>query len=205
MKRLRQGAAPAVYLLGFFCDRTNRLTRNGAIAPGAEAVVELIYRKPVDDLTKLAVRAFFSIGALGFRATRTAGAITSRQYSLDEQRWEDLKRKLETAGFKVELLRDRFGTWYELVERADKLLKEKLRGRDGLRINAGRGGSRANVLGSASPRQASAVHLRPVRIGGDLRLALLEAPHQRILGRETLRAESSRGSVVEQARRANLL
>jgi hypothetical protein len=56
-----------------------------------------------------------------------------------------------------------------------------------------------NALGSAQPRQASAVHMRPVRIDGKLRLALLEAPHRRILGPDAQRAHGGRPPVLKLA------
>ncbi len=62
-----------------------------------------------------------------------------------------------------------------------------------------------NALGSAEPRQASVLHLRPVRIDGRLRLALLEAPHARILGQPARDAHGSRGSILGLATQRRLI
>ncbi|MBV9998634.1 MAG: hypothetical protein JO015_05920 [Verrucomicrobia bacterium] len=139
------------------------------------------------------IRAFFSIGALGYRATRCAGAFSSAEHTLNEQRWAELSDSLKTAGFKVASVDQVFRDWVELCGHAGRLLKIDLR------EQARRNGKSPNALGSAKPRQASVVHLRPVRIDGKLRLALLEAPHGRILGPEARRAHGGRPPVLKLA------
>lgn len=194
-----QGAGPLTYLWGFFTGRTGRLNPAGAMAPGSRAVVEVLLAEPPNRLLGVALQAFFSIGALGFRATRAAGALTSEECALAIDRWEELKGLLTKAGFQVVLLSPVYSNWLNVATAAGELLKNKLRGRAGLGISAGQGGQKANALGSAKPRQASVLHLRPVRIHGQLRLALLEAPHERILGREARRAHGNRGTILAMA------
>lgn len=195
----QQGVEPRAYLLGFFCGRTGRLNPKGAIPPSSRAVVEIIFKRAPSTRLQQTLRTFFSIGALGFRATRAAGALTSPQHALTSQSWTTLAEELQAAGFHVALLKDDFGNdWVRLLRFAGDLLKNKLRGKGGLGIGAGPGGTTPNVLGSAKPRQTSVLHLRPVRIDGKLRLALIEAPHNRVLGTDARRAHGSRGSVIIQ-------
>jgi hypothetical protein len=203
----RQGLEPKVYLLGFFCGRTGRLNApNGALAPGSRAVVEVVFKRPPTPRFEQTLRVFFSIGAIGFRATRAAGALTSTQHGLTAQTWNNLAAELRSAGFDLALLNTDFGQdWLRLLGFAGGLLKDKLRGRGGLGISAGRGGSNPNALGSAEPRQASVLHLRPVRIDGRLRLALVEAPHARILGQKARRAHGNRGPIVTLATQRRLI
>lgn len=197
----QQGVEPRAYLLGFFCGRTGRLQSAGAIAPGSKAAIRLHFRKPPTSRLESALRAFFSIGALGFRATRAAGALASMEFPLTDQSWQQLADELRSAGFAVALDPKDFGSdWVALIRHAGEFLKNRLRGRKGLGISAGRDGSRPNALGSADPRQASALHLRPVRISGKLRLALIEAPHGRILGEKARRAHGDRGPILKLAR-----
>lgn len=202
----QQGVAPRAYLLGFFCGRTRRLNPSGALPPGSTATIEVILKRQPSPRLDETLRVFFSIGALGFRATRAAGSFASTQHALTQQAWTALVGELRQAGFQVALLDGAFGKdWVQLLTAAGELLKNKLRGRDGLGIGAGRNGCQPNALGSAEPRQSSVLHLRPVRIDGQLRLALIEAPHQRILGQPARRAHGNRGPIITLARQRGLL
>ncbi len=181
----KDGVKPLTYLLGFFCGRTNRLQENGAIAPGATAKVFITYRRELNSALNskldLALKAFFSIGAFGFRSTRAAGAFYSDEYKLDLKKWEELKKELELKGFKIHLFDSTFKDWVELCEFAGQRLKEMRKDKK-LKPEEGKIGS---PLGSADPRKTSALHFRPVFIDSKLRLALIEAPHNRVLGKKT--------------------
>jgi hypothetical protein len=201
----QQGVEPRAYLLGFFCGRTDRLNPKGALSPGSQALIEIIFKRPPFPLLEQALKFFFSVGALGFRASRTAGAVTSAEHALSEEGWNSLASELRAEGFQVALGSNSFGDWVSLIRSAGDLLKNKLRGREGLGISAGRNGSNPNALGSAEPRQASVLHLRPVRIDNRLRLALIEAPHFRILGQPASRAHANRGSIIMLARERHLI
>lgn len=194
------GVGNRTYLLGFFCGRTSRLQASGALPPRSKAEITLIFRRPPPAKLQQAIRVFFSIGAMGFRATRTAGAFFSQEHRLTTDSWGKLAADLSSAGFKIALLPQTFPDWVTACEAAGLMLKQKLRG--DLGISAGKNGTSANALGSATPRQASAVHLRPVMIDGKLRLALIEAPHQRILGAEARHAHGARGSILQLAQLA---
>jgi CRISPR/Cas system CMR-associated protein Cmr1 (group 7 of RAMP superfamily) len=199
----RQGMDRGAYLLGFFCGRTDRLQTGGALPPGSTANVWVTLRQPANKHLEQTLRLFFSLGGIGFRVTRTAGSFTSREHPLTEEAWDDLASELDAADFASVLLVDKFSKWEQLVGHAGYLLKNRLRSKsEGLGISAGRNGTTPNALGSADPRQASVVHLRAVRINGILRLALLEPPHQAILGVQAQKAHGNRGSIL---RLANLL
>jgi CRISPR type III-B/RAMP module RAMP protein Cmr1 len=193
----RSGVGNRTYLLGFFCGRTNRLQTSGALPPQSKAEITLIFRRPPTPKLEQAIRVFFSIGAMGFRATRTAGAFFTQEHALTADSWARLAEELHRAGFRTALLPNTFANWVAVCEAAGALLKQKLRGELG--ISAGKNGTSPNALGSATPRQASVVHLRPVMIDQKIRLALLEAPHQRILGPEARRAHGARGSIIQLA------
>lgn len=195
----QQGVEPHAYLLGFFCGRTGRLKAGGALAPGSKATVSFHFRRPPASKLEHTLRVFFSIGALGFRATRAAGAFASEECALTMNTWTQLADELKNASFTVWLDAKTFPDWVDLIRHAGNLLKNQLRGRNGLGISAGRNGTRPNALGSAEPRQASPLHLRPVRIGGDLRLALIEAPHSRILGQDAQCAHGNRAPILKLA------
>lgn len=196
---------PRNYLIGFYAGRTGRLDSAGALPPGRKASVEFVFRKAPAAELEMALRAFFSVGALGFRATRCAGALASEEHSLSSDSWKELTVKLEKTGFTTALLSHDFAHWSSLFREAGNFLKNQLRSsRDGgLGISAGRNGSVPNALGSATPRQASALHFRPVRIDGKLRLALLEAPHEKVLGERARDAHGGRGPVIDPANLRN--
>lgn len=199
----KQGMGNLTYLLGFFCGRTGRLQSRGALAPRSKYQVLLVFRRPPTESLKQAIRVFFSIGAVGFRATRAAGAFFTGEHSLTESSWMTLQGELRKAHFVVGIRPEKFQDWTRVVDAAGSLLKSELRGRSGLRISAGRSGSSPNALGSATPRQASVLHLRPVLIDNKIRLALFEAPHERILGQDALRAHRNRGSILKLAHLGN--
>ena len=201
----QQGVEPRAYLLGFFCGRTDRLNPKGSLAPRSRAVVEVAFKRPPTQRLEQALRVFFSIGALGFRATRAAGALASDEHPLTEAGWTALANELHSAEFDVALEPTRFNDWVQLIRFAGELLKNKLRGRAGLGISAGRNGSNPNVLGSAKPRQASVLHLRPVRIDSCLRLAFIEAPHDRILGSPAHKAHGGRPSIIKLLRQRGII
>lgn len=195
-----QGMDRSAYLLGFFCGRTGRLQQRGAIAPGSTAIISVMFSSPPPSLVSKSLATFFSVGGIGFRATRAAGSFKSDEHSMSQTSWDDFAKNLKQAGFAIALLPGRFTTWDKLIDSAGSFLKHRLRSKsEGLGISAGKNGNTPNALGSAEPRQASVVHFRAVRIDGSLRLALLEARHDRILGPDAKRAHGNRGSIIQAA------
>ncbi len=197
----RQGMDRSAYLLGFFCGRTHRLdSTEGALPPGRRAEIHILFKRPPSESLELALKMFFSIGAVGFRSSRAAGAISSLENVLTTISWEKIAEELAQRGFHVHLFPDQFRDWQHLIGRAGHILKHRLRGKqEGLGISAGKNGTSPNALGSAEPRQSSVVQFRPVLINNQLRLSLIEAPHERILGEKANRAHGNRGSILELA------
>lgn len=195
----KQGMEPKTYLLGFFCGRTGRLQPTGALPPGCKATVQFIFRQPPSARLQATLRTFFSFGSLGFRTTRAAGAFASIEHPLSQTAWDACAGELKAVGFTTALLKPEFRDWVQLVHHAGALLKNKFRSRDGLGISAGANGTKPNALGSADPRQASALQFRPVRLDGLLRLALIEAPHARVLGQPARQAHGNRGPLIRLA------
>ncbi len=199
------------YLLGFFCGRPNRIHNNGAIAPGETAEITIIYRRelvePLKSKLDDALEAFFSIGAFGYRITRTAGAFWCEQYKLDEERWEKLEEKLKSKGFDTCLSKSESNNWIRLCETAEDWLKNKLRGKGGkdgekgLKISS----KSPSPLGSPTPRQTSALYLRPVKINDKIRLLFIEAPHDRVLGDKAKKANQNRETIIQQLKQKNLI
>ncbi len=196
------GLGSLAYLLGFFCGRPNRIQNDGAIAPGETAKITIVYRRELEETFKRklddALEAFFSIGAFGYRITRTAGAFWCDQYKLDEEKWKKLEEKLKSKGFDTFLLKDVYDDWTKVCAKAGGLLKIKLRGKEGLGISS----KHPSPIGSPTPRQTSALYFRPVNINNKIRLLLIEAPHNRVLGNE---AKQNRGTIIHQLKQRNLI
>lgn len=192
----KNGVEPITYLLGFFCGRTNRLTKDGGIAPEETAKIFITFRRelsePLNIKLDLALKAFFSIGAFGFRITRTAGAFYSDEYKLNLQMWKELKNDLELRGFNIYLFEKEFSYWIELCRFAGAKLKA-MRKEPELKPQERK---KSSPLGSADPRQTSALHFRPVLIDSKLRLALIEAPHNRVVGEDAKKLPRNYNSII---------
>ena len=187
------GISPSAYLLGFFCGK-KRLQPNGALAPKSRAKLHLQYGQlpnaSVEEKLEKSIHLFLYMGAIGYRITRTAGAFATVEKPLSQASFSELTQFLSDKGFRTELDPKQFVSWPELVWHSGQMLKNRFR--KGMGISAGRNGTSANPLGSATPRQASILHFRPIRLDGQLRLLLIEAPHQRILGIDAQRSPSYR-------------
>lgn len=193
----RTGEGPTAYLLGFFCG-AGRIQKNGALAPNSRAKVFLKCRsfadRTLNDKLETAINCFFSVGAVGFRITRAAGAFATIEKPLTQTSFQQMTRFLSEKGFQTELYPRPFATWVELVKHSEDQLEQRFR--SGMGISAGRNGTTPNILGSARPRQASVLHFRPIRLDNQLRLLLIEAPHRRTLGNEALRSQSYRPRIL---------
>ena len=182
------------YLWYFLKDsKPPRWQEKGAIAPGSTCLIELFWQRDpgqwgqgVFTRWSAAKEAFLHFGSLGYRATRCAGAFQWSGAPTTEEEW---KRKIEEllrpAGFRFDFPQEVCaGDWRRLIKQAEQYLKN-LREK-----NPARKRSKPNPtpLGLDSPRQRSALLLRPVQVASALtkyRHLVLEAPHSRVLGEKT--------------------
>lgn len=176
--------------LYFFASKSQdgaRWRAKGALSPGSSFELHLSWRRPirpsVRSLFELALESFLLLGSLGLRSTRGLGCFETQERPFTEPAFESLKREIQTR--MPEFL---FG-WSRFQGAQDQLedaLGGQLRGlRDGWSAGTPHR-SNPTPLGSSSPRQASAVHLRPIRVSnGAYRILVFEAPATRVLGKES--------------------
>jgi CRISPR-associated protein Cmr1 len=169
------------YLL-YFASKSSggaRWQNGGALAPGHQFRIHLGYMKPLDhnlaERFSLAWTAFLAFGAIGYRATRGLGTfLTVESGPLIKDTMEKLQRHGFLGGFS-----EWRGTQVEILP----ALGAQLRG-----LRSDFSGTQPGPLGCSSPRQASAVRLRPVRESDDVfRIMVLEAPKEKVLGEPSKR------------------
>ena len=123
--------------------------------------------------------AFRHFGSIGMHVTRALGVI------------QDLKANRESFDAAIELIKSHGFTyregskkhaddWKSVMTEAGQWLKGDLR------REFGAGGVKkplqSSALGSASPRQTSAVYLRTIQIDQNLVFSAFESPHMKVLG-----------------------
>tara|TARA_Y100000588_G_C14246178_1_gene921526 strand:- start:7 stop:945 length:939 start_codon:yes stop_codon:yes gene_type:complete len=128
------------------------------------------------------LNCFLLLGSIGMRATRGMGALQAINPPKNE---EEIKAFLNNNGFLYKSRKT--DGWKDTIFQAEQYLKEhkNLRGQ---KYKAGKFGDRPSPLGSATPRQTSSVWFRPIYLEGSWKLVIFEAPHQRVLGRESKKA-----------------
>lgn len=152
------------------------LSSAGHLPPGTTFNLLVAQRRKLssENLIKWnsALEAFCRFGALGMRATRGMGNITCDNYQQDYV--ERAQELLVPAGFTVKWDGKSFRNWEQALFQAEKWLKNKLR--------KDHPSKRKTPLGSASPRQTSAVSFRIIKITPETyKLLIFEAPHERVL------------------------
>jgi CRISPR-associated protein Cmr1 len=164
-----------------------RWVAGGAIPQGARFVLAVSWRRKVSGDAQatfdLALKCFLILGSLGLRSTRGLGAFECKEIPFTGESYETLITEVKgrAPGFY-----SGFGLFVGAEDQWLDALGSQLRGlRQG--FSAGRPGrSNPTPLGSSNnPRQASAVHLRPVRERAKARIVVFEAPAQKVLGRES--------------------
>lgn len=144
-----------------------------------------------EDLLKKSIDAFRHYGSIGMRVTRGFGAIQAK--GVNKASFAQLDAELQNRGFVIRRGVREHERWDKLMEEAGRWLKNDLRKEFG----AGGGGkppkpAKASALGSINPvRQTSAIYLRPVEFGGRLIFSAFEAPHTKVLGRDSRTVHSS--------------
>lgn len=180
------------YLL-YFASKSSegkRWQKGGALAPGHQFRIHLGFMKPLgDNLAEkfnLAWSAFLAFGAIGYRATRGLGAFRAVDFDPEvSQAMENIKRNGFMGGF---------SEWRGTQDEILPALGAQLRG-----LRVGFSGKQPGPLGCSSPRQASAVRLRPIHENdGAYRILVLEAPKDRVLGEASKRRAPRLGGGIPQ-------
>lgn len=180
---LPSGVGKPMYYLFHFAKASGggeRYRSAGFLPPGSRFDLHVSARRaPLsrESLTRLdrSLTAFRRIGSLGLRQTRGLGALCDTGETLGFEAFAQWARTLSSCvevawaqdGGMPLFVRDWQGA-LEVEESLIKALRE--------RFPAGRGGDRPTPLGRSDRRQASAVHLRPVRLDEGLLVACFYAP-----------------------------
>ena len=161
-----------------------RWVAGGAVPPGASFQLHLLWRRRVSpevrELFDLALDAFLLLGSLGLRSTRGLGCFETAERPFRQEALRELLALIQKRALAFRAAVAQFnGNEAELLNG----LGGQLRGlRSG--YSAGRPGlSKPSPLGSSNPRQASAVYLRPVKLGPETYgIVVFEAPADKVLG-----------------------
>lgn len=157
-------------------------------------MVEILFRRSLNgDLQKRweqTWEAFCRFGAIGYRASRCAGAFRVQGLAGEQKDYESAVEKiLKPAGFEVRYFwGEKRNSWLGIVELAEEELK-KLRREFPAREPSPLG--QAGHKQKKEPRQASAVYFRPLKLAEKkvakeyYSLLLFEAPHLRVVGEES--------------------
>lgn len=176
------------YLL-YFAQKSQNEARwklGGALPPGASFELQVAWRRPVADSAMktfdLALEAFLVLGSLGLRSTRGLGCFETKEKPISTGTFDSFRRRLQTEAPKFLAGTGKFrGPESQLL----KELGRQLRGlRKGKEYSAGPAHHpNPTPLGHSQPRQASAVYIRPVKVGpDDYRIVVFEAPADKVLG-----------------------
>ena len=183
------GTLPLPYILYFPSVAADKKRWNPEACYGQGTSFDLHIRQ-LRALSKLAqekldesITVFRHYGSIGMHITRGLGAIQDQ--SLSDDSWEASENILENRGFVLRKSNRAHNMWDSVLKEAGQWLQGDLR------KEFGAGGNRkppqSTALGAASPRQTSAVYLRPIKKEGKLWFAAFEAPHARVLGEASKR------------------
>jgi len=178
---------------------------SGVIPPQSKFLLQIHQRGRLkghlQDQLDLTVESFLQLGAIGLRVTRGLGSFLCHEIPFKNT----LSKELQSRGFRIEHRPNTFNSVGQLAKEIGSLVKGT-RKSNGWKIDSARGSAIPSPFGSSSPRQASAVYFRPVRLnqnGPASNLIVFEAPQDRVLGKES-RKESvvghSRSRLVKPSR-----
>lgn len=163
-----------------------RWCAEGNLPPGSRFELKIIHRRPLSEsnakLLRNSVDAFLCFGALGMRSRRGMGAFRCVNVGFGADRLDEAEQHLLTSRFAVKRYPFSFGdsNYEQAMIEAENRLKD-------MRKSVGSGRDKKpnpSALGTAQPRQASAVLFRPVRSpDGHYELFLIEAPLDRVLSK----------------------
>jgi CRISPR-associated protein Cmr1 len=158
-----------------------RWTQQAAIAP--RSTFNLIFLQQrvlapaLQSQLNEALSCFLQLGSIGLRATRGLGSFICREEPFQNATLEMLKSK----GFFSELRSTPLADTAAIAREIGGLVK-------GTRKSQQMKAEQPSPFGSSSPRQTSAIYFRPVRLtpkASDCGLVVFEAPHSRVLGRQS--------------------
>ena len=155
-----------------------RWATSAAHGAGTKFKIQIIQRRPISPEKQaqldLAVSCFLQLGAIGLRATRGLGAFHCSEVPFATSLLDGLRPK----GFFFEHRSERLASVAAIASEIGNLVKGS-RKANGMKFD------QPSPFGSSTPRQTSAICFRPVRLGGNCSLIVFEAPHSRVLGRES--------------------
>lgn len=165
-------------------DPRRKFNTDGCIPPGSTFDLEILYRRPVESaLWRSSLQCFLSLGSVGMRATRAMGAIRPLDPPQPETWINEALADMTQNAFSVQVSEQRFRSLREVVVEAENWLRHMRK----TFVGAIRRNPKPSPLGSAQPRQMSAIYFRPFRYSDDTYgLCLFEAPHNRVLGQKTM-------------------
>ena len=201
------GIDPLSYILYFPSVAADKRRWNSSACYGSGTTFNLHIRQlrkissnSNEKLTE-AIIAFRHYGSIGMHITRGLGAI--QDIEITAKSWNSTDQIMKDRGFTIRASNRSYNLWDEVLTEAGKWLQRDLRKEFGAGGN-GAGGNKKpaqfTALGSASPRQTSAVYLRPVKKDGKphrqtsavylrpvkkdgkLFFSAFEAPHDKVLG-----------------------
>jgi CRISPR-associated protein Cmr1 len=183
------GVSNTGYVLYFAKASANgaRWVPGGALPEGSSFEMQVVWRRNLEGrarmLFDLAVDCFLMFGSLGLRSTRGLGCFECTERPFSEAEFERLVARVKAQS-------PRFVGWVASFTGSSSGVLEALGAQlRGLRCDSPAvrdGRPNPTPLGSSQPRQASAVHLRPVKEGADVfRIVVFEAPADRVLGPES--------------------
>ena len=188
-----QGIDPLSYILYFPSVSSDKTRWNESACYGAGTTFQIHIKQlrtlsaQAEQMARETILAFRHFGSIGMHVTRGLGAIQSSD--VNEQSWTEAINLLERCGFTIRQSAQRHKIWDGVLKEAGQWLQNDLR------KEFGAGGNRkppqATALGSAAPRQTSAVYLRPVKQNGELIFTAFEAPHARVLGSASRQVHSA--------------
>lgn len=160
-----------------------RYQEEGYFSPGTTFRLKILLRRSAGEVKlKEALDAFLRLGSIGLRSTRACGAFhTPKQKESFEafQQWANsLENRVQVAWLAPHGNPKFSSNWKGAFNASAKILKA-FRG-DG--YSAGRSGNEPTPFGCSQPRQASAIHLRPVQLKEGLLPVVIYVPG--ILGDE---------------------
>jgi CRISPR type III-B/RAMP module RAMP protein Cmr1 len=190
------------YVLYFAKKSANgaRWKVGGALPQGAQFQLQLLWKgsaaAQTRELFDLALDAFLMLGSFGLRSTRGLGCFETAERPFTEAVFKKLLGRMQVRAPRFIAGLGQFkGRQTGIIDGLGSQLR-------GLRAgySAGPPGrSSPTPLGSSQPRQTSAVHLRPVKVGQeDYRIVVFEAPADKVLGLPSRRGAPRLGAGIPQ-------